>query len=635
MPVNLEWVDVVGQTTVEDGGYVGDLMATARSHIAEALRKNEITQAQAGEVYTAMIPAAFQSGIEYALKEQLTEAQIDDTKAATKLKEGQLALEHDKAEAELEKHWGYTVTRDIDDSLILGESTGTGKIDKEKILLDEEKETADKQQVLLDTQAQSEQYRVDNLLPAELSQIEVQTDVAERQMAEAEATGIKQRILLDTQEEAEQYKVDNLLPEQLIKLQEEVDLLQSQDLEILAATKLKEDQLALQRDTTEAELEQHWGYNVTRDVDGSLILGDLNNTGKIDKEKTVLDEQAETANKQQILLDTEEEAKQYEVDSILPEQLAKLTEEIDKVVTEKLAVRSKVEDENGKIIDDNGNVTDSVNSGTKHHWEVLALQDQRDVTAASIVGSHYDSQMKRANVLALDAKLQAEYGTQLAYEAQSIGGVAADRVAGASVVDPTTRTTVVKGYKIDSTGKAVWDTAAGAVDINNLTSLALHKQGTEGNIAEKTEKGYVADSYYKTYRSLQELMFALANSGIIDTETNSTYGRILGGMEKAMNGQLDIWGKSLGVDLNGDGLSVEVANTVNISTIDGDAQAILVTTATTHGLVTGNSVLINGTLNYDGTYTVNSVISSTQFNILSTAHDLAPEFAIGTVSTIV
>ena len=89
MAANLDWTSVVGQKTVTNGGYVGDLMTTARAHIAEAVRKNEITQAQAGEVYTAMIPAAFQAGLEFILKEQLAEAQIDATVADTLIKQEQ------------------------------------------------------------------------------------------------------------------------------------------------------------------------------------------------------------------------------------------------------------------------------------------------------------------------------------------------------------------------------------------------------------------------------------------------------------------------------------------------------------------------------------------------------------------
>ncbi len=61
-----------------------------------------------------------------------------------------------QGEAEIEKQYGYIVTRDIDGNLELGASSGNGALDrdielkiKQAIQLDEEKETADKQQLIL------------------------------------------------------------------------------------------------------------------------------------------------------------------------------------------------------------------------------------------------------------------------------------------------------------------------------------------------------------------------------------------------------------------------------------------------------------------------------------------------------
>ena len=65
---SINWDNLVGSKTIETGGYVGDLMAVARVHIKDALDKNEITQEQAGEIYTAMIPSAFQTGLAYSMK---------------------------------------------------------------------------------------------------------------------------------------------------------------------------------------------------------------------------------------------------------------------------------------------------------------------------------------------------------------------------------------------------------------------------------------------------------------------------------------------------------------------------------------------------------------------------------------
>lgn len=117
----------------------------------------------------------------------LKQAQIDIAAEELALKKTQLVATRASTEAELEKQWGYEVTRDpITDEIILGASTGLGKIDKD-------------------------------------------IDIAERGMVEQETTGVAQRTILATEEQAKQYEVDNLLPEQLLKIQEEIDLLQTQD----------------------------------------------------------------------------------------------------------------------------------------------------------------------------------------------------------------------------------------------------------------------------------------------------------------------------------------------------------------------------------------------------------------------
>lgn len=86
------WENVVGLKTVSDGGHFGDLLTIARAHVDDAVRTNRLTSAQAGEIYTAMIPAAMQQAMQFELSEKLTEAQIDDVTAATELKNANIAV---------------------------------------------------------------------------------------------------------------------------------------------------------------------------------------------------------------------------------------------------------------------------------------------------------------------------------------------------------------------------------------------------------------------------------------------------------------------------------------------------------------------------------------------------------------
>ena len=70
MAIGIGWNDIIGDKTLIAGGYVGDLLTVARAHIDDALNKNHITQAQAGEIYTAMIPSAFQNGIGFEVEQE-------------------------------------------------------------------------------------------------------------------------------------------------------------------------------------------------------------------------------------------------------------------------------------------------------------------------------------------------------------------------------------------------------------------------------------------------------------------------------------------------------------------------------------------------------------------------------------
>ena len=63
-----DWDTIVSEKSINDGGFVGDLLTLARAHIDDAVTNNEITQEQAGMIYTEMIPSAFKEGINYFLQ---------------------------------------------------------------------------------------------------------------------------------------------------------------------------------------------------------------------------------------------------------------------------------------------------------------------------------------------------------------------------------------------------------------------------------------------------------------------------------------------------------------------------------------------------------------------------------------
>lgn len=62
-----------------------------------------------------------------------------------------------------------------------------------------------------------------------------------------------------------------------------------------------------------------------------------------------------------------------------------------------------------------------------------------------------------------------------------------------------------------------------------------------------------------------------------------------------------------------------------ISSIDGNSTTISITTTSAHGLTGGDTILIVGTTNYNGKYTVATTPTGSTLTIADTAHDKAAE----------
>jgi len=271
-------IEDVTTVAIDGTGIFDKLMASVKLHVQEEYSEGRLKGAEYATVYLGSIQAVLAHSVEFALQKEQVASQISKTEAD---KANASAL----AQAELIKQHGFDVSI-VDGVLVLGDSTGSGVIDKQ----------------ILDT-------------------IKT-TDVRERQMIETEATGDKQRTLLTTEEETKRYEVDNILPEKLIQLQEQTDLIQSQDLEVIKSIDVKERTTVIDESKAVKQLVLLDEDKETADkqqllLDKELLIkGYEHNTLQVDQHNTNV--------KQQALLDTEEEAKQYEVDDILPKQVDKL-----------------------------------------------------------------------------------------------------------------------------------------------------------------------------------------------------------------------------------------------------------------------------------------------------------------------
>ena len=101
--VAIDWTKVVGSKTVEDGGYVGDLLKLALAHLTEVRDENQLTEEQVGEVYAATISTAINAAINYELQLPQVTATVESTEAQTSLTQEQIYSEKYQQQALLAK----------------------------------------------------------------------------------------------------------------------------------------------------------------------------------------------------------------------------------------------------------------------------------------------------------------------------------------------------------------------------------------------------------------------------------------------------------------------------------------------------------------------------------------------------
>jgi len=125
------WSDIVGTAqTIEDGGYVGDLLAIARAHIDDAVIKNRLTREQAGEIYVAMIPAAFQQGIKFGMEEELTEGNTNIALWKAKTAEIEAWATKEKIEAD----FGVAVTMAPGEITVVNDPANIGNVERAMVV---------------------------------------------------------------------------------------------------------------------------------------------------------------------------------------------------------------------------------------------------------------------------------------------------------------------------------------------------------------------------------------------------------------------------------------------------------------------------------------------------------------------
>jgi len=357
----IEFTEVTNATTPTDGtGIFDSLMETLNIHIEDQYKKNRIKSTDYASVYLGAMQSAMAESIQFVLQKQLTESQVEGAAKDNLLKDAQLNELRNKEEAELEKQWGYNVTRDTDGSILLGNSTNNGIIDRQGIELDKNVDVTERSTILKEAESNKQQALLSKELDIKtyenstlqvdshntnLKQIDSTTkdiEIKERTtvlqeselsdklltsakqralLDEEKETADKQQLLLDIQKDAEEYKTTTLMhDEHDINDKKLVNM--AKDIEVKDRTVvIQESELNDKLLTSDKQREA-----ILKDIEikeRSTVIQEAEFEDKLlttDKQRILLDEEQQTADKNQLLLDLQNDIETYKKEVLLKDE---------------------------------------------------------------------------------------------------------------------------------------------------------------------------------------------------------------------------------------------------------------------------------------------------------------------------
>jgi len=224
--VDIKWNSLVGDKTVEVGGFVGDLMTISAAHIDKAVQASRLTQDQAGEVYAAMIPSAFQNGMQFLLQEKLVEAQIAKADLDVEIAAiNKILVERQVLQIETNIEISKEMHEAKVNEVTLATARANTQLEDSLLSSDLQRKATEAQTIeIKKASTRADTQLSDSLISADTQrkQIVAQTEEvvkastrADEQLADSLLTTDKQRVLLDTQEEVETYKLNTMLPKEV------------------------------------------------------------------------------------------------------------------------------------------------------------------------------------------------------------------------------------------------------------------------------------------------------------------------------------------------------------------------------------------------------------------------------------
>lgn len=170
--------------------------------------------------------------------------------------------------------------------------------------------------------------------------------------------------------------------------------------------------------------------------------------------------------------------------------------------------------------------------------------------------------------------------------------------------------TALSTTPFNTTNTDLTDTVFGLSNVQTVTALTAFVSQTVTSLSDRRTVGSITNA-------ASPVTVTLTN-GAVNTQTISSLTNL--GTAKTLTA------------LTGATSLLTISNISYTKGTGGVLDVITVTTTTAHGFVATDTVVIAGTSKYNGTYTVNSVISTTQFSIQSTINPSPATESTGTAS---
>lgn len=420
-PLTPDKSTIFGNSTLDNGGFVGQTMQLVRAHLHDSVRKNELSKQEVGNIYAQALLQAIESSVEtYKFESQvslnnmkakadllseiidaqikvatLSKSDIEFLLSEFELKELMPLDRELKKEAIEQEHIKHDILqKDLETSTYNLSTMLPKQLEKEEaqiVLLNKDATLKDKDGALKDKNLEIETYNLSTVLPKQI----------EKEDAQITLMG-KDAILKDKDADIKTYNLSTMLPKEAANLDAKTSSMQKDiELKEYEVTNLMPQRLEL--DTAKADLAQKELEFKTYEFTEMLPL----NKTKLENEALESAARVTEANAKADIMGVEKLIKTYYKNEIQPEE------------KKEIESKARIAAINAAL---NGNVSDSL------PYKRMEVIDKQNLVYEKQIG-HYEDQ-KNLDLLKIITNYQSMIYPDLIGDDQQILGFANSQNAG-------------------------------------------------------------------------------------------------------------------------------------------------------------------------------------------------------------